>query len=189
MTYAAKMAAEAGVKVVLNPAPAPTEPLSEELMKSLFLITPNRSEASRISGIEVKDVASAQRAAKVIYDMGPRNVVVTLGSIGALVYDGAMFMLVEARKVEAVDATAAGDTFNGVLASLLAEGRYLIDAAKEATAAAAISVTRMGAQPAAPIQAKNKTWNCLHSNKSCHKRVHERNQHFNINRRHDGRGY
>ena len=152
VAYAAKMAAEAGVKVVLNPAPAPVEPLSEELMKSLFLITPNRSEASRISGIEVKDVASAQRAAQVIYDMGPRNVVVTLGSIGALVYDGAMFMLVEARKVEAVDTTAAGDTFNGVLASLLAEGRYLIDAAKEATAAAAISVTRMGAQPAAPMR-------------------------------------
>ena len=148
VTYAAKIAAEAGVRVVLNPAPAPVEPLSEELMKNLFLITPNRSEASRISGITVKDIESAQRAAKVIYDMGPRNVIVTLGSDGALVYDGAMFMLVEARKVEAVDTTAAGDTFNGVLVSILAEGRSVIDAVREANAAAAISVTRMGPQQA-----------------------------------------
>ena len=84
--------------------------------------------------------------------MGPRNVIVTLGSDGALVYDGAMFMLVEARKVEAVDTTAAGDTFNGVLVSILAEGRSVIDAVREANAAAAISVTRMGAQPAAPTR-------------------------------------
>lgn len=152
VAYAAKIAAEAGVRVVLNPAPAPVEPLSEELMKNLFLITPNRSEASRISGITVKDIESAQRAAKVIYDMGPSNVIVTLGSDGALVYDGAMFMLVEARKVEAVDTTAAGDTFNGVLVSILAEGRSVIDAVREANAAAAISVTRMGAQPAAPTR-------------------------------------
>ena len=152
VAYAAKMAAEAGVRVILNPAPAPAEPLSEELMKNLYLITPNRSEASRISGIEVTNMESAQRAAKAIHDMGPKNVIITLGSEGSLLYDGMMSMRVEALKVEAVDTTAAGDTFNGVLASLLAEGRYLIDAAKEATAAAAISVTRMGAQPAAPTR-------------------------------------
>ena len=152
VAYAAKMASEAGVRVILNPAPAPAEPLSEELMKSLFLITPNESEASRISGIKVKDMESAQRAAKAIYDMGPKNVIVTLGSNGSLVYDGAMFMRVEAMKVEAVDTTAAGDTYNGVLASVIAEGRSVIDAAREASIAAAISVTRMGAQPAAPTR-------------------------------------
>lgn len=152
VAYAAKMASEAGIRVILNPAPAPAEPLSEELMKSLFLITPNASEASRISGITVKDLESAQRATKAIYDMGPKHVIVTLGNMGSLVYDGAMFMRVEAMKVEAVDTTAAGDTYNGVLASVLAEGRSVIDAAREASIAAAISVTRMGAQPAAPTR-------------------------------------
>ena len=150
--YAAQMAANAGVPVILNPAPAPAEPLSEELLKNLFLITPNESEASRISGITVKDLASAQLAAKAIYNMGPKNVIVTLGSDGSLVYDGAMFMRVEAIKVDAVDTTAAGDTYNGVLASVIAEGRTLIDAVHEANVAAAISVTRMGAQPAAPTR-------------------------------------
>ena len=152
VTYAAKMAAEAGVPVILNPAPAPAEPLSEELMKSLYLITPNRSEASRLSGIEVKDMESAYRAAKVIRDMGPKCVIITLGSEGSLLNDGAMPMRVEALKVEAVDTTAAGDTYNGVLASVIAEGRSLIEAMREANVAAAISVTRMGAQPAAPTR-------------------------------------
>ena len=152
VTYAAKMAAEAGVPVILNPAPAPAEPLSEELLKSLYLITPNRSEASRLSGIEVKDMESAYRAAKAIRDMGPKCVIITLGSEGSLLDDEAMPMRVEALKVEAVDTTAAGDTYNGVLASVIAEGRSLIEAMREANVAAAISVTRMGAQPAAPTR-------------------------------------
>ena len=150
--YAAKMAAEAGVKVILNPAPAPAEPLNKELISNLYLITPNRSEASRLTGIEVTDLASAQRAALALYDMGAKNVIVTLGSEGSLVYDGHMMMRVEAIKVEAVDTTAAGDTYNGVLASVIAEGKSLIDAVHEANIAGAISVTRMGAQPAAPTR-------------------------------------
>lgn len=154
VTYAARMAAEAGVKVVLNPAPAPDKPLPEELMRSLYLITPNRSEASRLSGIEVKDMASAREAAKAILDRGPQSVIITLGGDGSLVYDGQEFTFIEATKVEAVDTTAAGDTFNGVLATMIAEGRNLIDAAREASLAAAISVTRMGAQPAAPTRAE-----------------------------------
>lgn len=154
VTYAARMAAEAGVKVVLNPAPAPDKPLPEELMRSLYLITPNRSEASRLSGIEVKDMESARKAAKAILDRGPQSVIITLGGDGSLVYDGQEFTFIEATKVEAVDTTAAGDTFNGVLATMVAEGRNLIDAAREASLAAAISVTRMGAQPAAPTRAE-----------------------------------
>lgn len=154
VTYAARMAAEAGVKVVLNPAPAPDKPLPEELMRSLYLITPNRSEASRLSGIEVKDMASAREAAKAILDRGPQSVIITLGGDGSLVYDGQEFTFIEATKVEAVDTTAAGDTFNGVLATMVAEGRNLIDAAREASLAAAISVTRMGAQPAAPTRSE-----------------------------------
>jgi ribokinase len=152
ITYAACMAAKANIPVILNPAPAPATPLSEELLSSLYLITPNRSEASRISGVEITDMESAQRAARAIHAMGPKNVIVTLGGEGSLIYDGEMFMRVEALKVDAVDTTAAGDTYNGVLASVLAEGRSLIEAAREASVAAAISVTRMGAQPAAPTR-------------------------------------
>ena len=152
VAYAARMAAKAGIPVILNPAPAPAEALSEALLKDLFLITPNRSEASRISGIEVTDMESAHRAAKAIHEMGPKNVIITLGSVGSLVYDGSMFMRVEALKVEAVDTTAAGDTYNGVLASVIAEGKSLIEAVREANIAGAISVTRMGAQPAAPTR-------------------------------------
>lgn len=154
VTYAAQMAAEAGVKVVLNPAPAPDKPLPEELMRSLYLITPNRSEASRLSGIEVKDMESAREATKAILDRGPQSVIITLGGDGSLVYDGQEFTFIEATKVEAVDTTAAGDTFNGVLATMVAEGQNLIDAAREASLAAAISVTRMGAQPAAPTRSE-----------------------------------
>lgn len=152
VAYAARMAAKAGIPVILNPAPAPAEALSEALLKDLFLITPNRSEASRISGIDVTDMESAHRAAKAIHEMGPKNVIITLGSDGSLVYDGSMFMRVEALKVEAVDTTAAGDTYNGVLASVIAEGKSLIEAVREANIAGAISVTRMGAQPAAPTR-------------------------------------
>ena len=152
VAYAARIAAQAGVPVILNPAPAPIEPLSTELMQNLYLITPNRSEASLISGIEVTDMESAQRAAKAIHAMGPRNVIITLGSEGSLIYNGASFMQIEALKVKAVDTTAAGDTYNGVLASVIAEGKSLIEAASEASIAGAISVTRMGAQPAAPTR-------------------------------------
>ncbi|MBR5334336.1 MAG: bifunctional hydroxymethylpyrimidine kinase/phosphomethylpyrimidine kinase, partial [Alistipes sp.] len=133
---------------------APAKPLSKELIRDLYLITPNRSEASRLTGIEVTDLASAQRAAISLYEMGAKNVIVTLGSEGSLVYDGQMMMRVEAIKVEAVDTTAAGDTYNGVLASVIAEGKSLIDAVNEANIAGAISVTRMGAQPAAPTRAE-----------------------------------
>lgn len=152
VAYAAKVAAEAGVPVILNPAPA--SDLDDELLRRLYMLTPNRSEASQISGIEVVDMASAERAARAIYERGPRCVVLTLGGDGALIFDGERFTRVEAFEVEAVDTTAAGDTFNGVLATLVAEGREIVASVREACAAAAISVTRMGAQPAAPTRSE-----------------------------------
>lgn len=152
VAYAAEVAAAAGVPVILNPAPAPAEPLGPELLRHLYAITPNRSEAARISGVEVTDIGSARRAAEAIHAMGVRNVVITLGGDGSLIYDGVRFEHVEAVRVEAVDTTAAGDTFNGVLAVCVAEGRSLREAAGEASVAAAISVTRMGAQTAAPTR-------------------------------------
>lgn len=152
VAYAAKVAAEAGVPVILNPAPA--SDLDDELLRRLYMLTPNRSEASQISGIEVVDMASAERAARAIYERGPRCVVLTLGGDGALIFDGEQFTHIEAFEVEAVDTTAAGDTFNGVLATLVAEGREIVASVREACAVAAISVTRMGAQPAAPTRSE-----------------------------------
>lgn len=152
--YAAEVAAAAGVPVILNPAPAPAEPLSAELLSRIDVITPNRSEATRISGIEVTDMASARRAAEAIHAMGTRRVIITLGGEGSLIYDGGEFEHIGATRVEAVDTTAAGDTFNGVLAVGVAAGRSLASAAREASVAAAISVTRMGAQTAAPTRAE-----------------------------------
>ena len=163
--YAAEIAAEAGVPVILNPAPAPVEALRPELLRHLYAITPNRSEAARISGIEVTDMTGVRRAAEAIHAMGVRNVVITLGGDGSLIYDGGRFEYVDAFRndmhgrllrddfrVAAVDTTAAGDTYNGVLACCMAEGQGLVEAAREASAAAAISVTRMGAQTAAPTR-------------------------------------
>lgn len=152
--YAAEVAAAAGVPVILNPAPAPAGPLGAGLLSRIDVITPNRSEATRISGIEVTDMASARRAAEAIHAMGTRRVIITLGGEGSLIYDGGEFEHIGATRVEAVDTTAAGDTFNGVLAVGVAEGRSLARAAREASVAAAISVTRMGAQTAAPTRAE-----------------------------------
>lgn len=152
--YAAEMAAAAGVPVILNPAPAPAGPLGAGLLSRIDVITPNRSEATRISGIEVTDMASARRAAEAIHAMGTRRVIITLGGEGSLIYDGGEFEHIGATRVEAVDTTAAGDTFNGVLAVGVAEGLSLARAAREASVAAAISVTRMGAQTAAPTRAE-----------------------------------
>ncbi len=152
--YAAEVAAAAGVPVILNPAPAPAGPLGAGLLSRIDVITPNRSEAARISGIEVTDMASARRAAEAIHAMGTRRVIITLGGEGSLIYDGSEFEHIGATRVEAVDTTAAGDTFNGVLAVGVAEGLSLARAAREASVAAAISVTRMGAQTAAPTRAE-----------------------------------
>lgn len=146
--YAASIAHAAGVKVVLNPAPAAE--ISAELLSKLELITPNRTEIQLLTGVAVSDLESAERAAKVLLERGVRKVVVTLGSMGALVCDGEQFVHVQARKVEPVDTTAAGDTFNGAMCVALCEGAPLAEAVRFATAASSIAVTRFGAQPSIP---------------------------------------
>lgn len=145
---AAVMARRLGKKVVLNPAPA--SKLSPRLLESLYVITPNETEAEMISGIHIVDGASAEAAARKIASMGVPNVIVTLGTRGALVFDGTDCEIVPACKVQAVDTTAAGDVFNGALVVALAEGRSLTEAARFACKASAISVTRVGAQSSVP---------------------------------------
>ncbi len=142
------VAAAKGARVVLNPAPAAT--VSEEVLSKLYLITPNQTEAELLTGIAVNDEASARLAAEALRRSGVSKVVITMGSQGALLDDGGHFEMIEARKVAAVDTTAAGDVYNGALCAALAEGLSLVEALRFATKASAISVTRMGAQPSIP---------------------------------------
>lgn len=146
--YAAAIAHAKGVKVALNPAPAQT--LSDKLLQCLYIITPNNTEAEMLSGIHVADWASARRAADTISKRGVQIVVITLGALGALVKEGDCYHEVDSEKVNAIDTTAAGDTFCGTLCVALSEGKCVVDAVKLACKAAAITVTRMGAQAAIP---------------------------------------
>ncbi len=149
--YAADVAFKAGTRVILNPAPAAT--LSRELISKLYLITPNRTECQLLTSRQIGDERSAEAAAATLLSMGAQNVIVTLGSRGALVAESSgTHTLVAAQHVVAVDTTAAGDVFNGALCVALSEGRSLVEAAHFATKASAISVTRMGAQSSIPYR-------------------------------------
>lgn len=149
---AAVMASEMGKKVVLNPAPASA--LSPRLLLTLYAITPNETEAETISGVHIVDEATAEEAARRIAAMGVRNVIITLGAKGALVFDGDKCEVVPACEIKAVDTTAAGDVFNGALVVALSEGRTLADAVRFACKASAISVTRQGAQSSVPYRSE-----------------------------------
>ena len=146
VAWAAKVAHDAGVAVILNPAPA------RKLPKSLYplvdWITPNETEAELLTGVKVVDAASAAKAAGVLARRGVGHVVITMGSKGA--YCGDCRRVYPCRKVKAVDCVAAGDTFNGAFAVALAEGRMCAEAIDFAQKAAAIAVTRPGAQSSVP---------------------------------------
>lgn len=147
---AVDIAAAKGARVVLNPAPAAV--VSEQTLSKLYLITPNQTEAQTLTGIEVKDEATASLAAQVLCSRGVGRVVITMGSLGAYLYEEGRGEIIEARKVAAVDTTAAGDVYNGALCAALAEGKSLREALTFATKASAISVTRVGAQPSVPTR-------------------------------------
>jgi len=148
VSEAVKLARRAGVLTILNPAPARSLP--DRLLEDISILTPNESEAEFLSGIKVRDECSASKAARKLRQRGVKTVILTLGARGALVCSSDGEMLVPGYKVKAVDTTAAGDIFNGALAVNLGEGEQLVDAVRFANAAAAISVTRLGAQPSAP---------------------------------------
>lgn len=150
--YVARTAHAKGKKVILNPAPAPGGPLPSALFEHLYLITPNETEAEMLSGIPIQDRTSAEEAARRLTALGAKNVIITLGSKGALVYSGGEALLVPAFDVEVVDTTAAGDVFNGALAVALSEGRSLAEAARFACKASALSVGRLGAQSSVPYR-------------------------------------
>ncbi|MFA6560833.1 MAG: ribokinase [Verrucomicrobiia bacterium] len=147
---AAEIAAKAGVRVILNPAPA--RPLPDKLLRLVSILTPNETEAELLTGIKVTDEAAAAKAADKLRSRGVQTVILTLGPRGAFIADAAGKQLVPGFKVKAVDTTAAGDIFNGSLAVALAEDKPLPAAVRFANAAAALSVTKLGAQPSAPTR-------------------------------------
>lgn len=147
---AAKIAHEAGVYVVLNPAPACDLP--EEIYQYLSLIIPNQTEIALMTGIEVKDEEGAAKAVKALQSKGTKDVIVTMGSKGSMVYHEGKATFVPSRKVNAVDTTAAGDTYCGGLCVALSEGKDIIAAAEFATASSALTVQKRGAQDSIPYR-------------------------------------
>lgn len=148
--YATNLAYQYGKKVILNPAPASS--LHNDFLKKVYAILPNRIETEMLSGIKVKDVKSAHKAAQAISDKGIENVVITLGKEGAYVKEGEKYIMRPAREVETIDTTGAGDVFCGALSVYLSEGHSLTESVEFANAAAAIAVTRIGAQSAIPYR-------------------------------------
>src|SRR4028119_480817 len=146
--YVAELAEANNIKLVLNPAPAC--PLPDDLLRRISVITPNKKEAEMLTGIKIADINSAKDAAEMIAGKGIETVIITMGSEGALIFEKNTFEVVAATKVKAVDTTAAGDVFNGALVVAMSEGKDIIQAVQFANAAAAISVTRLGAQASAP---------------------------------------
>jgi ribokinase len=146
--FTARLANDAGVPFILDPAPA--QKLSDEFLGMVDVLTPNETEAEILTGIKVTDENSAMIAAKDLLGRGVKAVILTMGSKGFVLAtkDGAQF--VPSVKVDAVDATAAGDAFTGSLAVGLAQGKNLKDSALFANYVAALSVTKMGAQSSMP---------------------------------------
>jgi len=145
---AARIAQQNHTRVILNPAPA--RRLSDELLALMDIITPNETEAEKLTGIAVKNDDDAAKAAAALHAKGIGTVIITLGSRGVWASVNGEGQRVPGFKVKAIDTIAAGDTFNGALLTALLEEKPLAEAIRFAHAAAAIAVTRPGAQPSVP---------------------------------------
>ncbi|MDB2543532.1 ribokinase [Woeseiaceae bacterium] len=137
-------------RVILDPAPAPASVLPLNFLNELYLITPNETEAKKLTGIEVRDDKSAEVAAKKLLATGVKNVAITMGAKGVVLAQENTFKFIPSPQVKAIDTTAAGDCFNGALSVGIASGLSLEEGIKRACLAASISVTRKGAQDSMP---------------------------------------
>lgn len=147
---AASIASDNGVKVILDPAPA--QELSDDLLSHISILTPNESEAELLTGIKVDSEEDASKATDVLMKKGVETVLLTMGPRGTYIATAEFKELISGFKVKAVDSTAAGDVFNGALAVAIAENKPIWEAISFANAAAALSVTKLGAQPSAPTK-------------------------------------
>ena len=151
--YSIRRAKELGKTVLLNPAPAPDH-IPDEILPLIDYLTPNETELMRLSGQQGSSAEDYIRAAQALVDKGVGNLVVTLGSQGALIVNRETCQIIPAVTAKAVDTTAAGDCFNAAMVIALSEGRPLLDAVRFANAAAAISVSRRGAQQSLPTRSE-----------------------------------
>lgn len=149
---AASIAKANGVRVIVNTAPY--QPVTDDFLRGVWLVTPNEVEAEELTGIAVTDLASADRAAEVFFAKGVQNVLITLGGRGVYLNTDGRSEIIPAYRVEAVDTTGAGDAFNGGLLTALSEGKSLHDAAVFANAVGALSVQHIGATPSMPTRAE-----------------------------------
>jgi ribokinase len=153
---AAQAARRVGATVILDPAPAPVSALPVELLRNVDILTPNETEAAILAGLAPGQLRPAQ-AAEIglrLIQMGARSCVMKLGSQGCILIDDERSVSIPAPQVDAKDTTAAGDVFNAGLAVALSEGLDLAASCRFANCAAAISVTRLGAQAAVPHRAE-----------------------------------
>ena len=144
------MAHAAGKTIILNTAPV--QPVEDELLSKVTIVTPNEVEASILTGVKVVDEASAAQAADWFFQRGVKKVVITMGGMGAFVADGTRAELTPAFKVNAIDTTGAGDAYNGGFVTALSEGNDIFAAARFAAATAALSVQKMGTTPSMPTR-------------------------------------
>lgn len=146
--YVIRLCKDRGIKVILNPAPARN--LSDEVLNDIFMLTPNETELSILTGMSTYTIDDVEKASRYLLDKGVENVITTLGEKGSLFISKSEKFFQEAVKVAAVDTTAAGDSFTGALAAALGQDFCIKDAIKYATYAAALAVTREGAQASLP---------------------------------------
>lgn len=150
MERAVDLAYSKGVAVILNTAPV--QPVSDEVLRKVTMVTPNEVEAEIITGICVDSEENASRAADWFFEKGVKQVVITLGSRGVYLATQERRGLIPAFRVDAVDTTGAGDAFNGGLVAALAEGKDLWEAARFANGLAALSVQKLGTTPSMPAR-------------------------------------
>jgi ribokinase len=149
---AVDIARAAGATIVLNPAPAAELP--DDVLRKIDIVTPNETEAQALTGVKIENEADALRAARVLMGKGIRQVVITLGAMGAFATDGERHALLPRINVDAIDTTGAGDAFNGGFAMALAEGSDLFTALRYGNVTGALSVTRLGTAPSMPSRAE-----------------------------------
>lgn len=152
ITAALEKAKEKNMFVILDPAPA--DGYFEEALKWADCVTPNQQETEKITGIAVKNEEDAKKAAEIIATIGPKNVIIKMGSKGNLLYTEGKTIFIPSYKVDAVDTVGAGDTFSGALAVHYSRNKNLMDAINFANKAAAIKVSRLGGQKAIPTLAE-----------------------------------
>jgi ribokinase len=145
---AAQIARAAGVRVMLNPAPA--RELPDDLLKLVDIITPNETETALLTGIQIDNDQAADQAADALLDRGAAAAVLTLGARGALLADAQQHLRIPGYQVKVVDTTAAGDAFCAGLVAELGRGASLSDAIRHANATGALATTKLGAEPAMP---------------------------------------